>query len=174
MTHPGADHRRRALAALLALLSGSLIGCTAPGSTPGAEACALPAEDVTRIQDVESALEAQIQAADLGAMAAALDDGVVLMAPNQPDVVGKAQFGEWLKAWEELTFKTYAQTVESIAGCGDLAYVKTSYSVSIAPLGAADLVSDSGRAVHVLRKRSDGAWVITHWFFSSDRPNPAG
>jgi ketosteroid isomerase-like protein len=107
-------------------------------------------------------------------MAALLDDSIVLMAPNQADVVGKSQVREWQKAWEDLTFKSYAQTVESIVGCGDLAYVKMSYSVSIAPLGAADLVSDSGRGIHILRKRSDGAWVITHYFFSSDRPNAIG
>mgnify|MGYP001388119880 CR=1 FL=1 len=107
-------------------------------------------------------------------MAGILDDDVVLMVPNQPDMVGKSQVREWQRAWEALTFKTYAQTVESIAGCGDLAYVKMSYSMSIAPLGAADLVSDSGREVHILRKRSDGTWAITHYFFSSDRPIPTG
>ncbi len=176
MTHPGADHWRPSLTPLLALLSGALVGCSTPGSTPGAgaETCALPAEDIAWIQDLEARHEEQVQAADFDAMAALLDDGIVLMAPNQADIVGKSQFAEWMKAWEELTFKSYAQTVESVVGCGDLAYVKMSYSVSIAPLGAADLVSDSGRGVHILRKRSDGTWVITHWFFSSDRPNPAG
>ena len=90
------------------------------------------------------------------------------------DIVGKSKVREWQKAWEALTFKTYRQTVETIAGCGDLAYVKMSYSMSFAPLGATDRISDSGRVVHILRKRAEGTWAITHDFFSSDRPGPAG
>jgi ketosteroid isomerase-like protein len=151
-------------------------GCSAPGSTRVAEteACTLPAVDVAWIQEMEARHEGQVQASDFEAMAALLDDGIVLMAPNQADIVGKDQVREWQRAWEDLTFKSYEQTVESIVGCGDLAYVKMSYSMSIAPLGAADLVSDSGRGIHILRKRSDGTWAITHSFFSSERPIPTG
>ncbi|HSW29099.1 MAG TPA: nuclear transport factor 2 family protein [Longimicrobiales bacterium] len=169
-------HARAALATLSTLLWGTLVGCSTPDPTRVAEAatCTLTAEDVALIQDLEAEHEGLVQSADFEAMAALLDDGIVLMAPNQPDVVGKGQVREWQKAWEELTFKSYEQTVESMVGCGSLAYVKMSYSVSIAPLGAADLVSDSGRGIHILRKRSDGAWVITHWFFSSDRPDATG
>ncbi|HSW30455.1 MAG TPA: nuclear transport factor 2 family protein [Longimicrobiales bacterium] len=169
-------HSRTIFATLLALLSVALGGCSTPDPTRIAEAstCTLHAEDVAWIQELEVRHAGQIQASDFEAMAAVLDDAIVLMAPNQADVVGRGQVREWLKAWEDLTFKSYAQTVESIVGCGDLAYVKASYAVSIAPLGAADLVSDSGRGIHILRKRSDGPWVITHWFFSSDRPNATG
>ncbi len=167
---------RTGLAALLTLLSGALVGCSTPDSTRVAAGagCTLTDEDVAWIQDLEAEYERHVQSSDFEAMAALLDDGIVLMAPNQPDIVGKSQVREWQKAWEELTFKSYAQTVESIVGCGDLAYVKMSYSLSIAPLGAADLVSDSGRGIHILQKRSDGAWVITHHFFSSDRPSSTG
>ena len=175
MIHAG-GHPRTGLATLLTLLSGALVGCSTPDAPGVAEAatCTLPADDVARIQDLEAHHEGQVQRSDFDAMAALLDDGIMLMVPNQPDIVGKSQVREWQKAWEELTFKSYAQTVESIVGCGDLAYVKMSYSMSIAPLGAADLISDSGRGIHILRKRSDGAWVITHHFFSSDRPDSTG
>ena len=176
MTHPVGDHPRASLTALAALLSGAWVGCSTPDAARVAEAegCTLAAGDVASIQDLEARHEGLVQTSDFEAMAGMLDDSIVLMAPNQADVVGKSQVREWQKAWEALTFKNYAQTVESIAGCGDLAYVKMSYSVSIAPLGAADLISDSGREIHILRKRSDGAWVITHDFFSSDRPVPTG
>lgn len=175
MIHPG-YHPRATPTILLTLLSGAWVGCSAPGSTRGAEAgaCTLPAADVVWIEEMEARHEGQVQASDFEAMAALLDDGIVLMAPNQADIVGKDQVREWQRAWEELTFKSYEQKVESIVGCGDLAYVKMSYSLSIAPLGAADLVSDSGRGVHILRKRSDGTWAITHSFFSSKRPLPTG
>lgn len=176
MTHPVGNHPRTSLTALVTLLSGAWVGCSAPDATrvAQAEACTLAAEDVASIQELEARHEGLVQASDFEAMAGILDDGIVLMAPNQADIVGKSQVREWQKAWEALTFKNYAQTVESVAGCDDLAYVKMSYSVSIAPLGAADLISDSGREIHILRKRSDGAWVITHYFFSSDRPIPTG
>lgn len=162
--------------ALLTLVSGALVSCTTPDSTrvSGTGECTLAAEDVAWIRDMELEHERQVQASDFEAMAGTLDDAVVLMAPNRADIVGKSDVRNWQKAWEALTFKTYDQTVESIVGCGNLAYVKVSYSLSIAPLGAADLTSDSGRGVHLLRKRSDGSWVITHYFFSSDRPIPTG
>ena len=175
MIHPG-DHPSAMRTILLTLLSGAWVGCSPPGSTRVDEtaACTLPAVDVAWIQEMEARHEGQVQASDFGAMAVLLDDDIVLMAPNQADIVGKDQVREWQRAWEELTFKSYEQTVESIVGCGDLAYVKMSYSMSFAPLGAADRISDSGRVVHILRKRVDGTWAITHNFFSSDRPIPNG
>ncbi|MDP2957207.1 MAG: DUF4440 domain-containing protein [Longimicrobiales bacterium] len=165
----------RGITTLLTLFSGAWVGCSEPDSTRVAEAgpCALSAEDVAWIQTMEVEHERQIETSDFEAMAEVLDDAIVLMAPNQVDFVGKIQVREWQKAWEALTFKTYRQTVETIAGCGDLAYVKMSYSMSFAPLGAADRISDSGRRVHILRRRADGTWAITHDFFSSDRPVPA-
>jgi len=176
MTHPGVDHARTSATMLLALLTGASAGCSTPDSTRLAEGeeCRLAAEDVTRIQALEAELEAQVVTSDFEMISGVLDDSIVLMPPSQGDIVGKGQVGEWLNAWEALPFKTYAQTVESVVGCGDLAYVKTSYAVSVAPLGAAELISDSGRGLQILRKRPDGTWVITHYFFSSDRPIPTG
>ncbi len=160
---------------LLTLFSGAWVGCSTPDSTRVGEAglCALSAEDVAWIQNMEADYERQVEASDFEAMAGFLDDAIVLMVPNRVDLVGRIQVREWQKEWEALTFKTYRQTVESVVGCGDLAYAKMSYSMSFAPLGAADRISDSGRRVHVLRKRPDGTWAITHDFFSSDRLVPA-
>ena len=85
-------------------------------------------------------------------MAEDMGDDIVVWAPNQPEVVGKAQVREWQRAWEGVSFESYDLSVDEILGCGDLAVVKGSYSMVVTMPGAPEPMSDSGRWIHVLRK----------------------
>jgi ketosteroid isomerase-like protein len=64
--------------------------------------------------------------------------------------------------------------VEEVIGCGDLAFVRYSYSMSFRLPGATQVMSDTGRAFHVLRKQDDGTWIIIRDFFHSDVPLQSG
>jgi ketosteroid isomerase-like protein len=136
--------------------------------------CTLSEEDLSWIRTMEAEHEVQAATGDFNAMAKDIAEDILVMAPNQPDIVGKAQLREWQRQWEEISFDTYSLTLEEIIGCGDIAFVRMSYSMSFTPEGAPGPISDSGRGGHILRKKPDGAWEIIRDFFISDQPMPTG
>ena len=101
-------------------------------------------------------------------------ENFIVWAPNQPEVAGKSQLREWQLAWEGVSFDTYELLVDEIIGCGDLAFIKGSYSMVFTPEGGTGSVSGSGRWINLLRKMPAGNWVVIRDLFNSERPLPTG
>lgn len=94
----------------------------------------------------------------------------VFMPPNEPAVEGRAAIRAWLAAFPPMSdFKT--QIVE-IDGIGDLAYVRGTYSLTIAAAGRTPAMSDHGKYLEIRRRQSDGRWLTTLDMFNSDVPLP--
>jgi ketosteroid isomerase-like protein len=161
---------------LMMLFVGSFAACSAPEANEVAKPgpCMLAEEDVSWIRTMEGEHEAQVINKDFDSMAEALAEDIFLLAPNQPEIVGKGPLREWQRPFEEVTWQNYELTVDEIDGCGDLAYVRMSFSMTYTLPGQDEPISDSGRGFHILRKQPDGTWLITHDFFHSDQPLPTG
>ena len=157
---------------LAMLFFGALAACSPSDSTQAAQSgpCMLSAEDVSLIRIMEARHEEQAATQDLEPMAEDMADDIVIWAPNEPEVVGKAQVREWQRAWEGVSFESYDLSVDEILGCGDLAVVKGSYSMVVTMPGAPEPMSDSGRWIHVLRKTPEGKWVVIRDIFNSELP----
>ena len=136
--------------------------------------CTLATEDVSWINAMEKEHEAQVLSGEFEAMRQSFADDIIVMAPNLPEIVGKNALAEWQEQWAGVAYDNYELTVDEIMGCGDIAVVRMSYSMSFKLPDSTDLISDTGKAFHVLRKQQDGTWLIVRDFFHSDQPLPSG
>ena len=100
-------------------------------ASPGSEACSLAGADVKAIRAMESSHEAQGLAADWKGMSATWAPDIVLTPPNHSEIVGRETALAWASSFP--AFAEYKFTIEEVAGCGDLAYVKTRYFVAREP-----------------------------------------
>ena len=167
---------RTVLAGLMMVLLGALVACTPPesGDTLQSGLCVLPAEDIEWIQNMEAEHEEQAAAADFDAMAEFVHEDIVVYASNQPPVFGKNTVREWQRQFEGVPFDSYDLTVGEILGCGDVAYVQGTYTMSMTPEGATEPFSDSGNWTHILRREPDGTWMILRDAIISEKPLPVG
>lgn len=105
------------------------------------------------------------------AQAAEFAPNGAILPPNGPAAEGTAAVKAWMAAFPPMSdFK--AKVVE-VDGVGDLAYVRGTYEVTMAAAGRTPATPDHGKWVEVLRRQSDGKWLIVIDIFNSDVPLPA-
>jgi len=162
------------LSPLVMLVVGSMAACSVPEEAQVARTgpCILAEEDVAWIRAMEEEHEAQVINQDFDGMAAGWAKEVLFLAPNQPEIQGKGPLREWQRAFEGVTWEHFESALDEIVGCGDLAYVRYGFSMAFSLPGQTELISDSGRGFHILRKQPEGTWLVTHDFFHSDQPLP--
>jgi ketosteroid isomerase-like protein len=127
--------------------------------------------DIGKIDEGTQAFVKGALGKNWGAVAALYTDDAVLDPPHAPGLKGRAAIKTWLEQFPPLTaFKANNQIVD---GRDDLAYVVGTYTMTIAPPGAPGPITDSGKFVEILRKQSDGSWLIAVDIFNSDLPIPS-
>jgi uncharacterized protein (TIGR02246 family) len=135
-----------------------------------AEVAALSDEDVAANEAITDAYVQAVRTEDWTAVAALYTEDAVLMPPNQPIVQGREAILTWLEAFPALTeFNLIAKEID---GCGDLAFVVGTVSMTIAPEGAPEPIQDTGKFIEIRRKQEDGSWLIAVDMFNSDLPLP--
>ena len=147
------------IATLLVLVS--LAACQPSGPA------ALSEEDIAAIEATSEAFLKGVRARDWAAVAATYTDDAVLMPPNGPSVEGRANIQTFFESFPPLS-EFNLSNVET-TGRGDLAYVRGTYKMTIAPEGR-DTFGDSGKYLEIRRKQADGSWLIARDMFSSDLP----
>ena len=148
---------------LLTALSCALVACQpAPAKLSDADIAAMRAVSETFVANAVAKRDS--------ANAELFASNGVFMPPNQPAVEGRAAIRAWLAAFPPMSdFKT--QIVE-IDGVGDLAYIRGTYSLTIAAAGRTPAMSDHGKFLETRRRQSDGRWLVTADIFNSDVPLP--
>lgn len=127
-------------------------------------------EDVAAIKASTEAFVQATNSKDWAAVAAMYTEGAVFMPPNQPIVQGREAIQAWMEAFPTLTEFNLIDV--EIDGCGDLAFSRQTLSITIAPEGAPEPIKDEGKTLLILRKQSDGSWLIAIDIFNSDLPLP--
>lgn len=148
---------------LLAVLSCAALGCQpAPAKLTDADIATIRAQTDTFVANA-------LARHDSANAASFTADGVIL-PPNGPAAQGTAAIQAWMAAFPPMSdFK--AQVVE-IDGVGDLAYVRGTYELTIAATGRTPAASDHGKWIEILRRQSDGRWLVALDIFNSDVPLP--
>jgi ketosteroid isomerase-like protein len=128
----------------------------------------LTEEDATALRQ---AFQAQLKAAngaDSAGWAAWYVDDAMLLPPDGPAVQGRAEIQKWLAGLPPIS-NAVAQA-EEIAGRGDLAYIRGSYSMTMTPQGAPAPLALKGKVIQIYRKQADGSWKIARDIFNNDMP----
>lgn len=134
------------------------------------EAAPLSEEDVAAI----SALDAQWAAAELAGdwdgVAAVMAEDVVNMPPDMPALEGLAAWREFVASLNMTVTELTATTLE-IDGMGSLAYLRGAYSQTSTVGDSPEPTSVTGKHLAILRRQSDGSWLVTRWIWNSDEPD---
>ena len=97
----------------------------------------------------------------------------VRIPPNEAAEEGKdAIRASFLKMLDEYTVEPTIDIVD-LRVSGDLAYVRSAYSVTLTPKEDGDPLRDSGSWVVVFQRQPDGAWRVISDIWNSDNP-PSG
>ena len=99
-------------------------------------------------------------AGDLERVLALMDDDVVFLGAGRPPMRGKNGFAAANKAMEGRVRVEGTAEIQEIRVSGDWAYAWNQLKVTMRPLDGGTPTHLSGPALSVLRKKSDGAWVI--------------
>ena len=83
---------------------------------------------------------------------------------------GRDAIQQWLSQIDSLT--EYTVTPEEIQGAGAMAYVRAKYTITLTLKGMDGSITDSGKAVEIWKKDSDGHWRMASAIWNSDRPVP--
>jgi uncharacterized protein (TIGR02246 family) len=135
------------------------------------EAGPLSEEDVAAIRAVPQSYTEAMLASDWAAVAAHYTEDALLMAPNEPQIEGRAAIQASYDAMP-LTVTEYANVFVEIEGRGDLAYARGVISAAGTVEGMLEPVSDTIKYLAILRKQPDGSWLLSKTCWNSDLPFP--
>jgi uncharacterized protein (TIGR02246 family) len=138
---------------------------------PAQEAGPLSEEDVAAIRAVPQSYAEAVLASDWAAVASHYTEDALRLPPNALPIEGRAAIQA---AYEGLprTFTEFSSTPLEIDGRGDLAYVRGTATLTFAVEGVSEPVSDTVKYLEILRKQSDGEWLISRICWNSDLPLP--
>ena len=130
------------------------------------------AEDVKKIEAIETAWVAAIGSKDLEQWVSYYAEDATILLPNAPAVTGKDNIRASLKP--RLSDPNFSLTfrpakIEASAG---LAYVQGAYSSTRTDPKTMEAVADQGKYVTVYKKQRDGSWKAIQDMVSSDLPRP--
>jgi len=134
------------------------------------EVAALSDEDVAANEAITDAYIQAVRTEDWMAVAALYTEDAVLMPPNTPMIQGREAIQAWNEASPPIT--EFNLTIVEIDGRGDLAFVRGTYSMTIALEDAPGPIQDTGKYIEIRRKQEDGSWLIAVDMFNSDLPLP--
>jgi len=148
---------------LLTALTCAVVACQpAPAKLSDADVAALRA-------GVDS-IAAQILSGRDSAAAAHYTENAVFMVPNLPALEGRAAIRAWFAGGPPLA--TFTLTSKEIDGVGDVAYVRGTWTLTIAAAGKTPAIEDHGKFLEVRRRQADGSWLMVADIFNSDVPLP--
>ncbi len=157
-----------ALKVLLAALALALASTAC--QPPVQQAGPLSEEDLAAIDQASESYKQAVLAGDWEAWAAFYTQDAVIMPPGQPAVSGRDAIKAWGAAFPAIIEWT-PKRVE-VDGRGDLAYVRATFSMTVAVEGEAEPVSEQGKYLEIWRKQPDGSWRIAVDIYNSDEPLP--
>ena len=131
---------------------------------------ALSDEDIAAIKAIGPAIDKASLALDIDALLELWTEDTLLMNPNETIIQGRAGVAEYYKAFETATMKEHNHELLEVDGYGDIAYARGAYKVVYILEGIDEPVEDKGKTLLILRKQSNGSWLIALFSWSSDLP----
>ena len=146
----------------------SAVACVALACQPAP--AKLSDADVAALRAGVDSIEAQILSRRDSAAAAHYTENAVFMVPNLPALEGRAAIRAWFTGGPPLS--SFTLTPQEIDGSGDVAYVRGTWTLTIAAAGKTPAIEDHGKFLEVRRKQANGSWLMVADIFNSDVPLP--
>lgn len=129
-------------------------------------------EDIRAITRATSDWVASFKAGDVPGSAAVVTEDVVLIPPNQPEVVGREALEAWVSSlFEAIEVEEASATVDEVRVAGDWAVSRGTWQMSGSAGGAP--MSDTTRYV-LIWERHNGSWKIAYDLWNSSLPADGG
>lgn len=132
----------------------------------------LSPEDVSAIRSTSERYVEAMRENDWAEVARFITADAVRMPPNQPMHQGREAIEQWFSQVAQVS--EYSITLEDIQGAAGFAYVRARYTIKLTPRGMSRAISDTGKAIEIWRKDSDGVWRMASAIWNSDIPAPDG
>ncbi len=133
----------------------------------------LSVEDVAAIKAIGPALDKADLALDWSALVELMTEDVLFMNPNSPAIQGRAVVKELYESLGFTAVIEHRHVLHEIDGYGDIAYARGTYEVEFSLEGVDEPLKDKGKTLLILRKQSDGSWLIAIFSYSTDLPYPS-
>ena len=129
-------------------------------------------DDADRVEIRRNTAEllAAVNASDYGRLLAVWADDGVLMPPNHPAIQGRAALESYFRVRFSGTRFRFSFRFSDIHLAGDVACERLAYDTSAWPAAGGQVVEDTGKGLHVYRRRPDGSWKLALDIWNSDRP----
>jgi len=116
--------------------------------------------DEQAIRDLVALWLSATAAGDVDTVLGLMAEDVVFLVAGQPPMKGRGAFERALRGL--LTQHRIESTgeVQEVAASGSLAYCWTKLTVRIVPLTGGNATLRAGSALSILRKQSNGSWVV--------------
>lgn len=99
-------------------------------------------------------------AGDVESVLGLMAKDVVFLVAGQPPMQGRAAFEQGLRDLLRSHRLETTGEIQEIYVSGDLGYCWSILNVRVIPLAGGSSVARSGSALSILRKQSDGVWVV--------------
>ena len=126
------------------------------------------AADHAAVRATVDTFTARVLRADWAGASKMYAPGARFMPPNEKAVIGPAAIEKWMHSFPPIN--TFALTVDTIEGSGNIAYTTGHYTMSITPPGAKAPMTDAGKFLEVHVRQADGSWLNVADEFNSDQP----
>ena len=134
------------------------------------ESMGLTPEDRQAIQKLFDEHRSLVMAADWDALSTHYAEDVVVMLPNQPDIIGREQWKKLQQTFPAIS--EYEIQIRDLDGCGDTAYLRGEFSMANLDTDGSRLIRDTGRWLWVLQRKSSGVWEVVRDIYNSTQPLP--
>ena len=99
-----------------------------------------------------------------------ITDDAVVMAPGQPEVVGKQAIAPWIRDFfTRYTFKFSDWSSREVEVAGDLAFHRYTGVATLTPRAGGASLRQDRKYLDVLRRGADGRWRASHHVFNLNR-----
>jgi ketosteroid isomerase-like protein len=163
--------RKLCIIMLFALIICIMVGCQqGEGDAEEVGVKALSDEDVAAIKAMGPALDKANLAGDFNAVVEMMTEDILLMNPNEQIIQGRAKTLEWFNAFKPATFTEHRHELLEVDGYGDIAYARGAYKNAFIFEGIDEPIKGEGKTLLILRKQTDGSWLISRFCWNSDLP----
>jgi uncharacterized protein (TIGR02246 family) len=127
----------------------------------------LSSEDVAAIRGLQQTWMQAVRNGDWAGAAGVHMEDAVRLPPDGREERGRAAI--YASIAQMVNPSAVEGKVVEIAGCGDLAYAWTNFSVSFPSKGAEKPTPYTGRDIVIFRKHQDGKWLVSRVIWNSDQ-----